>query len=155
MSFDTHRNYVYQQHGKQLRLYRYNSTSSEPVDSKGRVGSDGTNEFIYPDETISDGLRIEYTSLLKPFVDVDPNVLVAGENPTLVEEESPTESSHLNLNRMLSLSVIEYVKAQLAERAGNLDAKEYFMRQFYNKLSDNNSNKSKVYISSAVSPFAL
>ena len=99
---------------------------------------------------LGEGLRIEYTALEKPFVQQDPET-----TNTLTEVTSPKEATHVNLNRMLSLAVVEFVKAQLAERNGNLDAKEYFMKQFYSKLSDNESNKNKVHIAGAVSPYAL
>ena len=155
MSYDTNKTFAYVTHGKKLRLYRYRASSKRLVDTTGRVDSEGWDALIYPDETITNGLRIEYSSLEKPFVDLDPSILVGGNNPTLTEVTSPKETSHLNLNRLLSLAVVEYVKAQMAERQGNVDAKEYFMRQFYSKLSDYESNKNKVYIVGAVSPYAL
>ena len=56
---------------------------------------------------------------------------------------------------MLSLAVVDYVKAQTAERDGNIEAKEYFMREFFNKLADNESNKNKAFVAQAVSPYAV
>jgi len=152
MSFDTDKNFVYSLHGKKMRLYRYRSGSSRLVDTQGRVSAESWDELIYPDETISDGLRVEYGALVSPFVQEDPEITDIG---SLTEVSSPKESSHVNLNRMLSLAVVEYVKAQLAERSGSVEAKEYFMRQFFNKLSDNESNKNKVHIAHAISPYAL
>ena len=157
MSYDTDRTFAYIHKGKELRLYRYRASSKRLVDTEGRVSGEGWDELIYPDETISvangnlgEGLRIEYTALETPFVQQDPET-----TNTLTEVTSPKEGTHVNLNRMLSLAVVEFVKAQLAERNGNLDAKEYFMKQFYSKLSDNESNKNKVHIAGAVSPYAL
>ena len=152
MSFDTDRNFVYSLHGKKMRLYRYRSGSSRLVDTQGRVSAESWDELIYPDETIANGLRIEYGALVSPFVVEDPESTDIG---SLTEVSAPKEASHVNLNRMLSVAVVEYVKAHLSERAGNVDAKEYFMRQFFNKLSDNESNKNKVHIAHAVSPYAL
>ena len=105
---------------------------------------------LYPDENITDGLRIEYTAIEKPFVQEDPD-----SNSSLTEVSSPTETTHVNLNRLLSLAVVDYVKAEVAERGGDLQAKEYFMREFFNKLADNESNKNKAFIAQAVSPYAV
>jgi len=150
MSFDTGKNYVYTHHGKILRLWRYRKTPSRDIDTEGRTTTSGWHSFIYPDETIASGLRVEYTAIEKPFVVEDPD-----SNYSLTEATSPTETSHLNMNRMLSLAVVDYVKAQTSERDGNIQAKEYFMREFFNKLADNESNKNKAFIAQAVSPYAV
>ena len=150
MSFDTSRNFVYRLHGKTLRLWRFRRTPARDPDTEGRISTSGWHSIIYPDETITNGLRIEYTAINKPFVQEDPD-----SNTSLTEVTSPTEDSHINLNRMLSLAVVDYVKAQLAEREGNLQAKEYFMREFFNKLADNESNKNHAYVAQAVSPYAV
>ena len=65
------------------------------------------------------------------------------------------KSTHINLNRMLSLAVVDYVKAQMAERRGDFQQKEYFMKQFYSKVADNESNKNKVYIANTIKTFAV
>ena len=159
MSYDTNRTFAYTLHGNKLRLYRDRSSAKSLVDTVGRVDGAGWDPLIYPDETIEDGLRIEYTSLVKPFIDKDPETtaesLDNGSDSGYVEDTSPSETSHVNLNRLLSLAVVEYVKANMAERGGDLKAKEYFMRQFFNKLSDNSSNKNRVFIAGAVGPYAL
>lgn len=62
-----------------------------------------------------------------------------------VEVTSPSETSHINLNRMLSLAIVDYLRAMFAERSGDLERKEYYMRMFYKKISDNESNKNKKY----------
>ena len=153
MSYDTSKSFVYTLHGNKLRLYRLRRTSSRPIDTEGRVsGSQGWDPIIYPDETITDGLRVEYTALTKPFVVENPESTAES---SLTEVTSPGESSHINLNRLLSLAVVEYVKAMLAEKNGQIDAKEYFMKQFYNKLSDNSSNKNRVFVAGASSPYSL
>jgi len=58
----------------------------------------------------------------------------------------PTELSHINLNRLLSLAIVDYLKASFAEREGDLERKEYYMKQFSKKVSDNESNKNKIYM---------
>ena len=64
---------------------------------------------------------------------------------------SPTELTHVNLNRMLSLAIVDYLRAMLAERDGDLERKEYYMRHFNKKVSDNESNKNKIYIAQSTS----
>ena len=71
------------------------------------------------------------------------------------EDSSPSATSHINLNKMLSLAVIDYCKAMLAERNGEIDKKEYFMKEFYSKLGDNESNKSNISVAFPSGPFAI
>jgi len=83
----------------------------------------------------------------------------AGERITITqipkEVASPDETSHINLNKMLSLAVVDYVKAMKADRNGELDKKEYYMKEFYSKLGDNESNIRKISMSFPSSPFAV
>ena len=152
MSFDTARNWVYKLRGKKLRLFRYTDRPDKEVDTDGRVGTSDWHYLRYPDESITAGLRIEYTSLVSPFVEEDPDITADSD---LTLDSSISETSHVNLNRMLSLAVVEYLKAQLAEKAGNIDAKEYFMKQFNAKLADNESNKKYIFVAQPVSPFSI
>tara|TARA_R100000656_G_scaffold36081_1_gene30856 strand:- start:136 stop:594 length:459 start_codon:yes stop_codon:yes gene_type:complete len=151
MSYDTNKNYYYKRHGRILRLYKFKKNSLGPVDTEGRVNS-SSSDFNYPDENITLGLRVEYTALTKPFVVEDPETT---SDLSLTETTSPTESSHVNLNRVLSLAVVEYLKAQMAERQGDVAAKEYFMKQFFNKLADNESNKNNVFVAIPTQPYAV
>ena len=122
--------------------------SKRPNVTSGVVKEYGTTNVIYPDETITNGIRIEYTALVNPFVAEDPEGTAYS---SLTAVSSPTELTHLNLNRMLSLAIVDYVKAAIAERDGNLEQKEYYMRQFSKKVSDNESNKNKMYITQSTS----
>jgi len=83
----------------------------------------------------------------------------AGERVTITqipkEVTSPTETAHINLNKMLSLAVVDYVKAMKADRNGELDKKEYYMKEFFSKLGDNESNIRKISMSFPSSPFAV
>ena len=112
-------------------------------------------QLIYPDEDITNGLRFEGTSFVEPFVNVDPNELDGSDNPTLTNVASPDETSHVNLSRMLSLAVVDYLKAMLSEQQGNLEVKEYYMKQFWKKVGDNESNKRKTSMSFPSSPYAV
>ena len=83
----------------------------------------------------------------------------AGERITItqipLEDASPDETSHINLNRMLSLAVVDYVKAMLADNQGEIEKKEYYMKEFFSKLGDNESNKRKISMAFPYSPFAV
>ena len=150
MSYDTDRTYVYIYSGKKIRLYKIVRSSGRIIDNQVRVTGWLLDEIIYPDESITNGLRIEFTKIVEPFVVEDPET-----TSSLTEDTSPSESSHLNLNRVLSLAVVCYVKAQLAERMGNMQLKEYYMKEFYKKVADNESNKNKVFMASPIKTFAV
>ena len=150
MSYDVNRYWFYQIKGRKLRLYKH-SESLGTVDNLGRVsGSGGSDELIYPDETITNGLRIEYRKLSKPFVEEDPI-----ENTTLTEDTSPSEDSYVNLNRMKSLAIIDYLKAMQYEMAGDIELKEYYIKEFWTKLSNDQSNKKNVTMTFPMGSYAL
>ena len=50
---------------------------------------------------------------------------------------------------------MDYIKAQLGEAAGKLDVKEYFMREFWKKVGDNDSNRRIISMSFPMSPYAV
>ena len=72
-----------------------------------------------------------------------------------VEDTTPDATSHINLNRMLSLAVVDYLKAMTFESAGEIDKKEYYMKEFFGKLGDNESNKRNISVSFPSGPFAI
>ena len=86
-------------------------------------------------------------------------VEAAGESITIyqipAEDATPDETNHVNLNRLLSLSVVDYLKAQLADMQGNVQMKEYYMREFWKKVGDNESNKRKISMTFPTAPFAV
>ena len=75
--------------------------------------------------------------------------------PKAVTTTSADESSHVNLNRMLSLAVVDYLQSKVAELSGNLPLKDYHMRDFWKKVGDDQSNKRKISMSFSMSPFAI
>ena len=83
----------------------------------------------------------------------------AGERVTItqipIEATDPDETSHINLNKMLSLAVVDYLKAMVAEQSGQMDLKEYYMKEFYGKLGDNESNKRKISMSFPAGVYAI
>ena len=83
----------------------------------------------------------------------------AGERITItqisVEDTTPDATSHINLNRMLSLAVVDYLKAMTFESSGDIERKEYYMKEFFGKLGDNESNKRNISVSFPSGPFAV
>lgn len=148
MSSNVENKYFYRMRGKKIELWMYRRDyGGGGVNSDGVV-TDSSHSYKYPDEAITEGLRVEYTAFINPFVSSDPNTLATGDenettwtNPTLTAVTAPEETTHVNLNRMLSLSVVSYVRAMLAENAGDLEKKEYYMREFWKRVADNESNK--------------
>ena len=221
MSYDTNKTWLYRIEGRDIHLYQY--IDGVAVDTLGSYKIALPNEYygsqlIYPNEDITNGLRIEYTALNEPFVSeeletttarfsgttiefshpdisesgnawitsgfyvgdrvrvigsasndgdytiavlssdcmsiTDPNPSgslvdeAVGESITVYqipkEDSSPSESSHVNLNRMLSLACVDYVKAMLSDIQGDVQMKEYYMKEFWKKVGDNSSNKRKI-----------
>ena len=238
MSYKTHQTWFYYLNRRNIQLYqRSDYGRTDTLGSyKIRLPDDSSGTyFIYPDEDITNGLRIEYTSLDTPFIsealedmqvfasgtnisfalsgtrittdntnnfwdttsgfavgdkirvigsasnDADytidsfggsgnSNMVVSGstltdENagesvtiyqiPKKVTTSSADETSHMNLNRMLSLACVDYLKAMLADREGDIDRKEYYMKEFWGKVGDNESNKRKISMSFPSSPYAI
>ena len=227
MSFDTNKTWFYKFLGRNLQLYQYVQTANTDTLAGFRIKLPAdyyANQLIYPNEDITDGLRIEYTSLDDPFIaeslesmqifadgtDISFSTTVitgagtgdgfasgdkirvigsasndgdytttgaasntltdsttpftaetAGESitvyqiPKAVTTTSADETSHVNLNRMLSLAVVDYIQSKVAEVSGNLSLKDYYMRDFWKKVGDNESNKRKISMSFSMSPYAI
>ena len=158
MSFDTHRTWLYRLSGRNISLYQYLEGAASDTLAGYRIKMPNEyygNQLIYPDESITDGLRFEGTAFIEPFVDNDPNELNGNDNPVLTNQASPDESDHVNLSRMLSLAVVDYVKAMIADRNVQMELKEYYIKQFWKKVGDNESNKRKISMSFPISPFGV
>jgi len=158
MSFDTNRTWIYHVVGKNIHLYQYVQTANtDTIDGyKIRLPNDYYgNQLIYPNESITNGLMYEGTAFIEPFVSVDPNELDTNDNPTLTNQASPDEADHVNLSRMLSLAVVDYIKAMLADLGGEIEKKEYYMREFWKKVGDDQSNKRRISISFPLGVFAV
>jgi hypothetical protein len=233
MSYDTHKTWFYQLVGRDIHLWQY--VESNATDTLAGIRISLPDEYygkqlIYPDEDITNGLRVEYTALIEPFVDEawesltstisgtglefvdggssadtitdtgsgfvtagfasgdkiriigsasnDGDYLLTGaiaatltvatgsftaetasQSITIYqipdEDTTPDETNHVNLNRMLSLAVVDYIKAQLSDSKGELERKEYYMREFWKKVGDNESNKRKISITFPSGPFSL
>ena len=126
-------------------------TAGDKIRVKGSSSNDG-DYTIDGIDTVGDGNRLQ----------VSGSTLTAesaGERVTITqipkEDSSPSTSSHINLNKMLSLAVVDYVKAMISEQRGEIDKKEYFMKEFYGKLADNESNKRVISMMFPMSPYAV
>ena len=144
MSYDVESNWFYIKKGRKLHLYMLRKGSFIAPDSEGRLSPVG-DSLVGPDEAITNGLRIEYTKVAEPFVDKDPETTAES---SLTEQTGTniTEGSHINLNKMLSLAVVSYVKGKVLERQQDLQGKEYYMREFWKRVADNKSNMKRVHI---------
>ena len=225
MSFDTNKTWFYQLLGRNLQLYQYVQTSNTDTLAGFRIKLPAdyyANQLIYPNEDITDGLRVEYTSLDEPFIaealesiqifgdgtdisfsgnritgvgtsdgfasgdrirvigsasndgdytttgagssTLDDSTTsftteTAGESITVYqvpkEDSSPDETSHINLNKMLSLACVDYVKAMISDVEGDIEKKEYYMREFWKKIGDNDSNRRKIVMSFPMGSYAV
>ena len=233
MSYDTHKTWLYRLEGRYIHLWQYiqGAATTTLGDYKIRLpGEYYGNQLIYPNEDITNGLRVEYTALIEPFVDEawesltarassstisfgdgdggssrdtinytsglgdfatgdkvriigsasnDGDYVIAnaasssilevaagsfateavGQSITVYqipdEDTTPDETNHVNLNRMLSLAVVDFIKSQLADIQGDIQKKEYYMREFWKKVGDNESNKRKISVTFPISPFAV
>ena len=225
MSYDTNKTWYYQLLGRDLQLYQYVQSANTDTVAGYRIKLPldyYANQLIYPNEDITDGLRIEYTSVDEPFIAEaleDMQVFIsgtgiafvdggggsdtitdtgtgfatagfgatdkirvigsasndgdyqltnaaagtltmatalltaetAGESVTIYqipkEDSSPDETSHVNLNKMLSLACVDYLKAMMSDNIGDIEKKEYYMREFWKKVGDYDSNRRKITMS--------
>ena len=160
MSYDTHKTWFYQVVGRNIELWQWVETAATDTVGSHKVKLPDEyygKQLIYPDESITNGLMFQGTAFIEPFVDNDPNELDSASNPTLtsVAVGAAVDSAHVNLSRMLTLAVIDYIKSQLAEISGQIDAKEYYMKEFWKKVGDDQSNKRSFMINFPASPFAV
>jgi hypothetical protein len=120
-----------------------------------RVQGSASNDGDYTISSIGAGSTV--TSAASPSGDLVDEA--AGERVTItqipLEDATPDETSHPNLNRMLSLALVDYLKAMEADKRGDIERKEYYMKEFYGKLGDNESNKRKISMSFPIGPFAV
>ena len=144
----------------------YIEDSNDGFTTSGRTFAQG-DKIRVQGSASNDG---DYTLSSSGTIDEDTLTLVSGQTftteaagerititqiPLEVASASVDETSHANLNQMLSLAIVDYVKAMKAESMGDLATKEYHIREFYSRLGDNETNKRKMSISFPVGPFAV
>jgi len=149
---------------------KYSSSTIAFSDGSDTI-TDSTNPFVTAGFSDGDRVRIigsasndgDYT------VDVAAGQLQIANGTTTLETigESITiyqipktgatadETAHINLNRMLSLAVVDYVKAQQKDAQGDIQTKEYYMKQFWKKIGDDQSNKRKISMSFPIPVYSV
>ena len=157
MSKNVEKSYAFYISGREIQLYEVSYTGSADKQGKIRVPEFSSEaHLIYPDETIDEGLMFQGTAFIEPFVDTEPNELTSqGAMPVTNEVDDPDETSHVNLNRMLSLACVDYIMAMLEDRKGDVGKKEYYIKEFFSKLADSESNKRRNIMTFPVTPYAL
>tara|TARA_R100000664_G_scaffold32522_1_gene47590 strand:+ start:506 stop:1216 length:711 start_codon:yes stop_codon:yes gene_type:complete len=136
-----------------IRSTTENAFSSFAVNDKIRVQGSGSNDGDYTISAVG-SWNPGAGAIANGQITTSESTIVAedaGERVVITqipaEDATPDESSHINLNKLLSLAVVDYVKAMLSDSAGQVDLKEYYMKEFYGKLGDNESNKRKISMS--------
>ena len=124
-------------------------------DDKIRVIGSASNDGDYTISSKSTNGDAIVVSSVPSAVEAAGESITIYQIPASVSDSSVDESSHINLNRMLSLAVVDYIKAQMKEATGDLQGKEYCMREFWKKVGDNESNKRNISMSFPASPFAV
>ena len=158
MSYDTHKTWFFQTVGRNIHLWQYVESNATDTLAGIRISLPDEHygkQLIYPDESNTSGLRFEGTAFVEPFVNNDPNELNGNDEPTLTNQTSPDEADHVNLSRMLSLACVDYLKAMIADSNGEIDKKEYYMREFWKKVGDDQSNKRRIFVNYPITPFAI
>jgi len=79
-----------------------------------------TKEYISPNESIEDGLMLEYTK-----APTDP-----------IDEESV-----LDLADQLAMAIVEFVKGKMAEESGDFEKRLFYMNEFKRIVSRYQNNK--------------
>ena len=132
----------------------WDTTSGFAAGDKIRVRGSSSNDADYTIDSFSGSGNSNMIVSGSTLTDED-----AGERVSITqipkEDSSPSATSHINLNKMLCLAIIDYCKAMLAEKNGEIDKKEYFMKEFYSKLGDNESNKRNISVTFPSGPFAV
>ena len=132
----------------------WDTTSGFVAGDKIRVQGSASNDADYTIDSFSGGGNSNMVVSGSTLTDEN-----AGESVTIYqipkEDSSPSESSHVNLSRMLSLACVDYVKAMLSDFNGELDKKEYYMREFWKKIGDNESNRRMVAMSFPMKSYSV
>ena len=117
--------YAYYIRGSQLALVEHDSVSGDGLNYTGTdindIGPSGGLQWKSPIATIANGLEIEYT--------YSPTNAIIDETDTI------------DLAEYLAEGLVYYVQGKLAEDQGDIERKEYFMREFRRILEKHESSK--------------
>tara|TARA_R100000988_G_C4007438_1_gene173874 strand:- start:54 stop:458 length:405 start_codon:yes stop_codon:yes gene_type:complete len=117
----TTKQYAYYLEGSRLAIVEKDTTFDNNVDSRDFSPGIARQEWKSPTSSVANGLEIKY-------------VLSGTEN--LIDE-----TSILNLPTYLSKALVYFVKAKLAEDAGQFDMKEYLMKEFRKMIEKHETSK--------------
>ena len=127
--------YAYYLEGSRIAIVEKATNFSNNVDNKEFGPGVAKQEWKSPQSSVTSGIELKYTNA--PGDDIED------------------ETSIIDLPSYLCKGLVYYIKARLAEDGGNLEGKEYFMREFHNKLSDNESNRNDIFVAIPLSPYAI
>ena len=124
------REYAYYVKGNKIAVVEKDETGADGLnytysDGSGLDLPSGTGTWKSPQEAVTGGLRIGYSERADN---------VAGVTMT-------NEGHDVPVDEFLAKAVVDYVKARLAEDMGDLEKREYFMREFHRKISKYENTK--------------
>lgn len=131
----------------------WTTTSGFEVGDKIRIKGSSSNDGDFTISTFSGTNDVNMV--------VNENIITESSGQRIIiqqipkEVSSPDSTSHINLNKMLSLAVVDYCKAMISDQRGEIDKKEYYMKEFFGKLADNESNKRIISVASPINAFAI
>ena len=109
------RKFAYRKNGDNIALFE-RIVSEDTTD-----GINYTEEWNTPDTDLTFGLLVEYSGTIT----------------------SPTsETSDVDVSRMIALAIIDYVKYRMLEESGNEKRAMYYYGKFLNKIAREYTNKS-------------
>ena len=115
------RQYAYYLEGNRIAIVEKDVSFSNNVDNKEFGPGVARQEWKSPTASVTDGLELKYTNA--PGNDLED------------------ESSEIDLPSYLTKGLVYYMKARLAEDSGNIEAKEYLMREDKKILETHESSK--------------
>ena len=124
------REYAYYVKGNKIAVVEKDETGADGLnytysDGSGLDLPSGTGTWKSPQEAVTGGLRIGYS-----------------ERADNVDGVTMTNEGHdVPVDEFLAKAVVDYVKARLAEDMGDLEKREYFMREFHRKISKYENTK--------------
>ena len=94
--------------------------------------SDTSEDYASPSKAVTNGLRFEYVK--RPLITRDS----AGE---VEETDTVSEISFVQIDDYLVNALVYYLRGRMSEDIGEIDQKEYFMREFRRILEKHESSK--------------
>jgi hypothetical protein len=96
-------------------------------------------EWDSPQSSIEDGIRVEYSGRPKVYEDSSLADLIASDPYT--GDYILKESYFIDMDPYLAKALVYYLKGRIAEDQGEIEAKEYFMREFRAMVIRHNDGK--------------